>query len=55
MRDQSSAEKIRLRINATSISLVSDETDKIMKKFKVQSVAFAAQDTNREFVFRNLA
>ncbi|CBY07103.1 unnamed protein product [Oikopleura dioica] len=51
MRDQSSAEKIRLRINATSISLVSDETDKIMKKFKVQSVAFAAQDTNREFVF----
>jgi len=51
MRNLCTAEKIRLRINATSISLVSDETDKIMKKFKVQSVAFAAQDTNLEFVF----
>ncbi|CAG5103886.1 Oidioi.mRNA.OKI2018_I69.chr1.g985.t1.cds [Oikopleura dioica] len=51
MREMSRPEKIRLRINATSICLVSDETDKVTKKFKVQNVAFAAQDTNLEFVF----
>ena len=45
--------RVIVRINAQDIKIIDSYSENIEHNFKIESISFAAQDSNHESLFRN--